>query len=173
MDEVSEINEAIESAGEEQINGRNLTLANRWKRLGGAIIDSLISGIIGFIFMVKMGIFKRLLEGIQMTITEQVYLFVIGWVAFLILQGYLLFKRGQTIGKIMVKTKIVDKNGNVPNFGKLLILRYFVFGLFAQIPIVGGLFNLANVLFIFGEEHHCLHDYLAGTYVINESEFDS
>ena len=116
--------------------------------------------------MAQMGILKKLFEGVKMTITEQIYLFIIGWVVFLIINGYLLYKRGQTVGKALVGTKIVDLNGNIPNFGKLLLLRYFVFGLIAQIPFIGGLFGLADVLFIFGEDRRCLHDYLAGTVVI-------
>ena len=169
-EENNETNEATELEDKEQIEEVNLTLASRWKRLGGAIIDSIISMIIAFIFMSQMGILKRLFEGERMTITEQIYLFIIGWAAFLIIQGYLLYKRGQTIGKALVGTKIVDLKGNIPNFGKLLLLRYFVFGLTAQIPFIGGLFGLANVLFIFGEDRRCLHDHLAGTVVINESD---
>lgn len=171
MEEVNnETNEAIESEDQEQIEEANLILASRWRRLGGAIIDSVISGIIGFIFMAQMGILKKMFEGVQMTITEQIYLFIIGWVTFLIIQGYFLYKRGQTIGKALVNTRIVDLKGNIPNFGKLLLLRYFVFGLIAQIPFIGGLCGLADVLFIFGEERRCLHDYLAGTVVINISD---
>jgi uncharacterized RDD family membrane protein YckC len=85
----------------------------------------------------------------------------------LALNGYLLFKRGQTIGKVAVKTRIVDLSGNIPHFGKLLVLRYLVPALVAQIPIVGSLTILVDILFIFGKEHRCLHDYLAGTRVID------
>ena len=113
----SDTNKVIESNDNEQVSGTNLVMASRWKRLFGAIIDSVISGIIGFTFMIKMGIYKRLLEGIQMTTNERIYLALIGFGAFLIIHGYLLFKRGQTVGKILVGTKIVDSNGNVPNFG--------------------------------------------------------
>ncbi|MEJ2647427.1 MAG: RDD family protein, partial [Sedimentisphaerales bacterium] len=77
--------------------------------------------------------------------------------------------RGQTIGKALLSTKIVDLKGNIPNFGKIILLRYFLFGLLAQIPFIGGLFNLADALFIFGPERRCMHDYFAGTVVINES----
>ena len=49
MEEVNnETNETIEMEDKEQIEEVNLNLASRWKRLGGAIIDSVISGIIGF-----------------------------------------------------------------------------------------------------------------------------
>lgn len=170
MDEVNETNEAIESDNVEQENGINLYLASRWRRLGAAIIDGIISMIVVFVSMHQMGILKRSFEGVKMTINEQLYLFIISWVAFLIINGYLLYKRGQTVGKLMVNTQIVDLKGKIPNFGKILLLRYLVFGLIAQIPLIGGLFNLVDILFIFGRERRCLHDYLAGTVVINESD---
>jgi len=50
------------------------------------------------------------------------------------------------------------------------VLCYVLPSLVAQIPLVGVLVALANALFIFGEENRCLHDHLAGTWVINEYE---
>jgi hypothetical protein len=38
-----------------------------------------------------------------------------------------------------MSTKIVDLSGNIPNFGKLLVLRYLILGIVTQIPIIGGL----------------------------------
>ncbi|MDD5195063.1 MAG: RDD family protein [Candidatus Omnitrophica bacterium] len=142
-------------------------LASRWKRLGGAIIDSLISMGIMTPIMLVTGVFERISKGQPMTMREQVTFAIIGWGIFLILNGYLLSKRGQTIGKVVVKTKIVDVKGSIPNFGKLLIYRYLILGIVAQIPFVGGLVCLANALFIFGKERRCIHDYLAGTWVVN------
>ncbi len=140
--------------------------ASRWKRLGGALIDSLISLVIILPFMLATGMLQRGLSGDGMTIGQQASFFAVGWVVFFILNGYLLFNRGQTIGKVAVKTKIVDLNGNLPNFGKLVVFRYLIIGLICQIPLVGGFAGVVNVLFIFGKEHRCLHDYIAGTRVI-------
>ena len=142
-------------------------LASRWKRLGGALIDCLISGAIILPIMLVAGVLRRASSGVEMTIGEQVGFFVVGWVVFLALNGYLLFTRGQTIGKVAVQTKIVDLSGNIPNFGKLLVLRYLVLGLVSQVPLIGGLAGLVNALFIFGKERRCVHDYIAGTIVIN------
>ncbi len=142
-------------------------LASRWKRLGGALIDGVIATVIIVPIMLVTGTLQRAFSGVAMTTGEQVQLFVIGWVVFLVLNGYLLFTRGQTIGKVAVKTKIVDLSGNIPNFGKLLVLRYLVLGLVSQIPFIGGLAGLVNALFIFGKERRCVHDYMAGTIVIN------
>ncbi len=141
-------------------------LASRWKRLGGMMLDGVISMVIIFPLMLVTGVLQRAFSGEGMTIGQQAAFYVVGWVVFLILNGYLLVNRGQTIGKVAVKTKIVDLQGNIPSFGKLLLLRYLVFGLVAQIPIVGNLAGLVNALFIFGKERRCLHDYIAGTRVV-------
>ncbi len=143
-------------------------LASRWARFWGALIDSFLTMVIMVPIMLVTGVLQRAFtSGQDMTFGQQATFFVVGFGVFLILNGYLLFKKGQTIGKLAVKTRIVDLNGNIPNFGKLLVFRYLIIGLVSQIPIVGGLAGLANALFIFGKERRCLHDYMAGTRVIN------
>ncbi len=141
-------------------------LASRWKRLGGAMLDGVISMVIIVPLILVTGVLQRAFSGEGMTIGQQAAFFVVGWVVFLILNGYLLANRCQTIGKVAVRTKIVDLQGNIPSFGKLLLLRYLVLGLVAQIPIAGSLVGLVNALFIFGKERRCLHDYMAGTRVV-------
>ena len=141
-------------------------LASRWKRLGGAFIDGVITIVIFLPIILGTGVLDRAFSGEGMTVGQQAAFFVVGWVIFLLLNGYLLLKRGQTIGKVAVKTKIVDHNGSIPNFGKLLVFRYLIFGLVAQIPIIGGFAGLADALFIFGKERRCLHDHLADTRVV-------
>ena len=151
-----------------QMNEVILNLASRWKRLGGALIDSVIAMAIIVPIMLSTGVLQKAFSGDMMTVGEQAAFFIVGWVVFLTLNGYLLYKRGQTIGKVVVKTKIVDLNGNLPNFGKILILRYLILGLVAQIPLVGSIINgLVDPLFIFGKERRCLHDYIAGTRVVD------
>ena len=149
-----------------QMNEVTSNLASRWKRLGGALIDSVIAMVIIVPIMLATGVLQRAFSGDGMTVGQQAAFFVVGWAVFLILNGYLLFNRGQTIGKVAVKTKIVDLKGNLPNFGKILVLRYLILGLVSQIPFVGGIAGLINALFIFGKERRCLHDYMAGTRVV-------
>jgi len=148
------------------MNEEPLNLASRWKRLGGAMIDGIINMVIIVPIMLATGVLQRAFRGEGMTIGQQAAFFVVGWIVFLVLNGYLLLNRGPTIGKVAMKTKIVDLNGNIPNFGKLLALRYLVLGLVAQIPIIGGLAGLVNALIIFGKERRCVHDYMAGTRVV-------
>ncbi len=149
------------------MDAENLPLASRTHRFVGALIDTTLAVAIMVPIMFMTGVFQQSLESGGMSIGLQVVLFVAGWLVFLALNGYLLFTKGQTIGKVAMKTKIVDLDGNLPNFGKILVLRYLALGAIAQIPILGALASLINALFIFGKERRCLHDYMAGTRVVD------
>lgn len=75
--------------------------------------------------------------------------------------------RGQSMGKMAMKIKIIDYNtGETAGFFRAVFMRGFVGGLPRLIPIVGGLYDLADPLFIFGEERRCLHDMIGGTSVV-------
>jgi uncharacterized RDD family membrane protein YckC len=147
---------------------RETNLASRWKRLGGALIDGLVSLVVFLPLTLVTGGQEQILNGQQLTIGQQVAFFVVGYVVFLLLNGYLLYRKGQTIGKLVVKARMVDLKGHIPHFGKLFVLRYVLPSLVVQIPVLGSLVAIVDVLFIFGQENRCLHDHLAGTWVINE-----
>lgn len=92
--------------------------------------------------------------------------FLVGQALFLVLNGVFLVKNGQTIGKKIMNIKIVNMERKQVSIINLYTLRYLVFSLVNQIPTVGSLINLVNILFIFGKERRCLHDRIAGTCVI-------
>ncbi len=142
-------------------------LASRWRRLGGALIDGVVMVVIITPIMLISGVLQQTATGQAMSLGQQAAFGALGFGIFLAVNGYFLFKKGQTIGKMALKMRIVDLNENLPAFGKLIVMRYLVFGLIGQIPLIGGLAGLVNVCFIFGKDRRCLHDYLAGTRVIN------
>jgi uncharacterized RDD family membrane protein YckC len=107
-----------------------------------------------------------LANGIPLSLKENLIMFLVGQSVFLMLNGSFLANYGQTIGKKLMKIKIVDMEGNNLGLIKLYSLRYLSFSLFSQIPVAGGLISLLNILFVFGKERRCLHDRLAGTQVI-------
>ena len=149
------------------MNEVTINLASRGARLGGALLDGLIMMTVTIPLMLFMGVLQNAFAGVGMTFTQQVIIFFMGWAVFLAFNGYLLYTKGQTIGKVIVKTKIVDLNGKLPEFGKMLVLRYIVLSVVTQVPILGSLASIANALFIFRKDHRCLHDHLAGTRVVN------
>jgi uncharacterized RDD family membrane protein YckC len=57
--------------------------------------------------------------------------------------------RGQTVGKLLLNTQIVDDRNQILDFWPLIFKRYFPLWLVAGIPFIGGIFALANALAIF------------------------
>lgn len=95
-------------------------------------------------------------------------LMVLGGIVILGINIYLLSTRSQSIGKIVMKTQIADFNTRQPaNFVSAFVLRGFVNWLIGLIPCVGGFYALADILFVFSDDHRCLHDRIANTIVLD------
>ena len=143
-------------------------LASRWKRLGGALVDGLIGMVVTIPVMVSMGLFEQMMQGQGMSIGQQAFFFVFGLAVFLIVHGYLLAKRGQTVGKFVLGTRIVNNNtGQLVPFNKLFGLRYLPLMIIALIPILGNLLCIIDALFVFRDDKRCVHDLIAGTRVVD------
>lgn len=98
-------------------------------------------------------------------------LLVLGGGALLVIHIMLLANRSQSIGKYLMKTQILDYETDQPaGLIKTLLLRGFVNQIICQLPCVGAIYSLVDILCIFGEDHRCLHDQLAGTYVVDISD---
>lgn len=87
-----------------------------------------------------------------------------------IYQWMLVARTGQTIGKKMMRIRIVRTDGGPVGFGDGVALRDWVMRAVGFIPCVGGLISLVGILMIFGQERRCLHDRIAGTKVIKTLE---
>lgn len=144
----------------------SIALASRWKRLWASILDSLVIALITVPFMYFTGGFDGAADGVQPSLEYSLLVGVIGMVVFLLINAKLLIKNGQTIGKKILGIKIADLNGNLPTIKKHLLKRYAAYFLPAQIPIAGPFISIINILFIFGKQKRCIHDYIAGTKVI-------
>ena len=138
-------------------------LASRLYRLLGALIDGLVQLLVIGPIIYFTGIWDALMQGnSDINLTTSIGLFIAGELIFLALQGWLLFNRQQTIGKIILNMRIVGmEQDNVPA-GKLYGLRYFVFHVLAQLPGI-NLIMILDPLLIFRSDRRCLHDHLAGT----------
>ncbi len=90
----------------------------------------------------------------------------IGFLALLVVQLRMIAKQGQTLGKKWMSIRIVRSDGSKASFGRIFGLRMIVSGLPGAIPIVGSLYSLVNILFIFTESRQCLHDKIADTKVV-------
>jgi len=137
-------------------------LASRGSRLAAALIDGLAAVVI--LLPALAAIF---FVGESSTLsTPGVLLAALSGIAFLgfaVYQISMLVREGQTLGKKAMNIRIVNySDGQIPSGGKLLVMRYFVNSLLGNIPF----YTFLDVLLIFGNERRCIHDYLAGTKVV-------
>ena len=149
--------ESDEMAAEEPAS----ELASPWVRLAAVIIDGLI--VLGlFIIVFLAGVVSFGLEGglLGLLVLIPVYL------AVLIVQMILLAMRGQTIGKIILRIRIVDSvTGAHPGWARLILLRTLVHSIIGSIPFIGFIYALVDALFIFRADHRTIHDLIASTRV--------
>jgi len=142
-----------------------LVLATRGSRFLAAVIDVVVA-------LVMVGI---------LALTTQWNLFAdngrsyfspslmepaLGFVLFLLANGYLLVQHGQTIGKRVMGIRIVSSDGSAVPAGRLIGLRYGVFSALNILPVFGQLVGVIDALCIFRSSRRCLHDNLANTVVI-------
>jgi uncharacterized RDD family membrane protein YckC len=85
---------------------------------------------------------------------------------YVVVQIWLLTKDGQTIGKKIMKIKVVNfetgvNGGFVPN----VLLRAVVNALING--VTGGIYGLVDVFLIFRDDRRCLHDLIANTKVVH------
>lgn len=151
----------------DQVDDSEKPLASRWARLGASIIDSIIMMVIIMPVMYFTGGFDGIMEGVQPGFVYTLGVGVLGIIVFFVINYRYLVANGQTVGKKVLEIKIVDLNGNVPVFQPQLVIRYAVYMLPGQIPVVGQIFSFVNILFIFGKEKRCIHDMVAKTKVVN------
>lgn len=141
-------------------------LASRWQRLGGAMIDGLIGFAVGLPVMLMLGIFEYTGKGIAPPFQLSLISAIIGFTTFSLIHGYFLKKFGQTIGKKALGIRIVGIDDAQLSLPMILFKRYLPITAISLIPVLGGLLALVDILFIFGSEKRCLHDYIAGSKVV-------
>ena len=82
-------------------------------------------------------------------------------------QILLLTTRGQTVGKMLIGVRIVRYDeGTNAGFLRAVLLRAVLPGIIMLVPVLGQIFSLVDVCFIFREDRRCLHDLIAGTEVV-------
>ena len=144
--------------------------ASRWMRLGAAILDGIIGSFFltpGLVSLFIAGIFSKPQQPSTPLVVIGFCAFAFGALILLGIQIYLLSTAGQTMGKKLLGLRIVNyADGTNPGFVKAFLLRSFVNGLIGCVPIVGPLYSLVDLCFIFGVERRCIHDLIAGTVVV-------
>ena len=84
---------------------------------------------------------------------------------FLAVNGIVLARRGQTLGKALLGLRIVRPDGSRAGLGRLLLARYGVIHALGILS-VGQFFAFIDAAFIFRASRRCLHDQIANTIVV-------
>jgi len=141
-------------------------LASRWARLGAALIDILVMLAIAVPIQIVVGVLDFSDMEASQSAGNQLLSGLISIALYIAINGYFLAKNGQTIGKLALGIKIVRTNREKASFGRLIGLRYLTISIVSNIPFIGFLIALVDVLLIFREEKNCLHDDIADTRVV-------
>ena len=145
-------------------------LAERGTRFGAAFIDGLILVALILPMMFLGGYFRAAMAaaetGEQVGFGTTLMWALVSFITFVVLQYVPLNATGQTWGKKFLGIKIVDMAGAKPSIGVLLLKRYLPWNVGVNIPFIGPLLGLANVLMIFRGDRRCGHDLIAGTKVV-------
>lgn len=156
-------------------NAAGVELADQGKRLGGALIDILIGGVVTGIpyFFFIMEAAKSGGKSIEETGPTPVAMLalacvVLGGLALLVVQGFFLTKRGQTLGKMCVGIRVVTfPDAQKPGFVKAVLLRLIVNSIICAMPCCTGvIYYVVDCCFVFRDDRRCIHDLIAGTQVI-------
>jgi uncharacterized RDD family membrane protein YckC len=150
---------------EKELTGHG-ELAGRWTRFCAAIVDSFIGLACGIPVTWVLGLWGYLVRNQEPPRGLLIASTAFGFLIFVVVHGYFLYKNGQTVGKKLLGIRIADLDGNVPDLARLLLLRYLPVSLVTLIPVVGNYLPVFDVLFIFQASRRCLHDVIAGTIVV-------
>ena len=128
--------------------------ASRFRRFLGALADYALFGLfyaVGSLWVVDAA---SEVAG---------YLGLYLWIApVIVLQAVLVSVRGQSVGKIVARTRIQRSDGRRVGFVHGVLLRSWIMGWTSNLP---ALF-LADALWVAGRRRCCLHDLLADTRVV-------
>ena len=144
-------------------------LAGRWRRLFAWFIDATLVPGLAFILVMITGVVEDAEDYTSNWWMLQVLLIAI--VSYLVLNGYLLAKHGQTIGKKLLGISVRTRSGEIPPLWKLILVRAWFFPipyLLVVWPVT--ILVLVNFLLVFTASRRCGHDYVAQTQVMREQE---
>ena len=153
-------------------------LASRWSRFFARLIDELILLVINWLLV--SWVVGQLIGSDNANVVYELFLIpysdidlldiLITFLAYVLLNVYLLAKRGQTIGKFLLSIRIVDYySDEITPLRFSLVLREGIMSVFGLVGVLGGFLILIDALFIFSRNRRCLHDYWAFTKVVKVS----
>ena len=141
-------------------------LASRGSRFVAALIDGFVNLAVAVPIAFALGLYDGLAQGRPISTENSILGGLIGIGAFVVLHGYLLCTRGQSLGKLVCRIRIVNLDGRQASGATIFLKRLLPIWIVQFIPF-GAFLILIDPLFIFGEERRCVHDLIAGTMVVD------
>ncbi|TWU48731.1 RDD family protein [Rubripirellula tenax] len=150
----------------------NFSIASVGKRISGSLLDGVFSMVgmaLGFGLMLAVYAVSGVDEEQAGEFSDPgFWAFMVGAIIPPIINAVLVSMSGQTLGKKLVGTVIVNEATGAPvGFTQGILQRTFVFGIFTGLPLIGIFVALADVVYLFIGDHQTLHDKYAKTYVVN------
>jgi uncharacterized RDD family membrane protein YckC len=140
-------------------------LAGRGRRLVATLIDMLLVPALTVLLVMITGVMEHAEAYRDSMWMLKVLLLAV--VSYLILNGYWLFTRGQTVGKRVMGVAIVaTTSGERPPFWKLVCIRALFFPLLFVVISPLALLPIIDQGFVFRKNRRCVHDLAAGTSVV-------
>jgi len=145
-----------------------IELAGRGVRLGAALLDGVIFGACTYIpFFAGLIPFSAGGRGYAGPgLAAGGLLAFVGFCVWAFFTIKYVGANGQTIAKRMLGIKVVRKDGSHVTLSRIFWLRNVVATIPSAIPILGTVYGIVDVLFIFRDDRRCLHDLIADTIVI-------
>lgn len=148
-----------------------LELAGLGARFAAAFIDGLLMLIPGLLLMAVLGVGVLGMGAagagaLGVGVATIIYLVVVLGIS-VAYEGLMLSSRGQTLGKMAIKIKVVTPEGHDISTGQAWGRAgvRLLFNIVGNIPFMQWAY-LVDILFIFGAERTCLHDKVAKTRVV-------
>ncbi|MCB5911873.1 RDD family protein [Streptomyces pinistramenti] len=144
-------------------------LAGRGRRLLARIIDALIIGVPMTLIMNAIVGWVDYTSTSNAETSKQATVSGVTMLVYLVYEGLMLTRRGQTLGKMAMKIRVAMlSNGSVPT-QQAGWLRAAVYTLPEIVPCCGFIFWLVNVLWCTWDKPYqqCLHDKAAKTVVVS------
>jgi len=140
-------------------------LATRGSRFLGALVDGLFGLALSLAVMLPMygTSYFRMAAANKFSVLTGMLLYL---GVFYAVEGWFIYHRRQSLGKMALGMRIVRADGSEASFGRAFGLRLVAFGFVGWVPFVGPFIGFADCLFIFAASRRCLHDLIADTIVV-------
>ena len=143
--------------------------ADRGTRLGAAILDGIIFGVMVYLPVVMAAFMGGIAAGtagdggsLGAILIGSLGVALIGFAVWCWLTIKFVKQNGQSIAKRLLAIKVVRTDGSPITLGRIFWMRNVVNGVISLIPFYG----LIDLLFIFSESRQCVHDKIADTIVV-------